>query len=144
MYYADLTPYRYLSMVSGDPNQLNVGWLGKGNPYSQGEVSEEFLDRLFEFCRAYLLTMGGNHKCELCEHPSNGIRVRRGEKETWLGDAEIRVVGKGKVYAAPTLIFHYVTAHKYRPPDEFIQAVLEGPRPGSPEYEAIVTKYTKR
>jgi hypothetical protein len=143
MYYTDLTPYRYLPMIPRDPNQLNVGWLGRGHPYSQGEVSEEFLDRLFEFCRAHLFKMGGNHGCELCVHPSDGMRVQRGDKETWLGDAEIRVVGKGKVYAAPTLIFHYVTAHKYRPPDEFIQAVLEGPLPGSPEYEAIVEKYTK-
>ena len=30
----------------------------------------------------------------------------------------------GRVYAAPTLIWHYVTEHGYRPPDEFIDAVL--------------------
>jgi len=41
------------------------------------------------------------------------------------------------VYAAPDLIYHYVVEHHYCPPDEFIQAVLEGPLPGSLEYEAL-------
>jgi hypothetical protein len=36
----------------------------------------------------------------------------------------MRVAGSGKVYAAPTLVHHYVVAHDYRPPDEFIAAVL--------------------
>jgi CheY-like chemotaxis protein len=36
----------------------------------------------------------------------------------------MRVAGNGKVYAAPWLVHHYVVAHNYRPPDEFIAAVL--------------------
>jgi hypothetical protein len=28
------------------------------------------------------------------------------------------------VFAAPSLVYHYVAAHDYRPPDEFIAAVL--------------------
>ena len=59
MYYPDLTSYRYLPMVPRDPNQLNVGWLGKEHSYPQGETSEEFIDRLFEFCQAHLLQMMG-------------------------------------------------------------------------------------
>jgi hypothetical protein len=47
------------------------------------------------------------------------------------GSAEIRVVGVGRVYAAPDLIGHYVEAHGYCPPEEFIAAVLGGPEPGS-------------
>ncbi len=43
----------------------------------------------------------------------------------------------GTVYAAPDLIYHYVVAHHYRPPDEFIQAVMETPLPGSQEYEVL-------
>ena len=45
-----------------------------------------------------------------------------------LGSAEIRVLGGGgKVYAAPNLIYHYVAKHKYRPPEEFIEAVMRVP-----------------
>jgi hypothetical protein len=36
----------------------------------------------------------------------------------------MRVAGESTVYAAPVLIHHYVVAHDYRPPDEFIAAVL--------------------
>jgi hypothetical protein len=42
-----------------------------------------------------------------------------------LGSAEIRVPGSGgRIYAAPDLIYHYVEAHGYRPPDEFVEAVM--------------------
>jgi hypothetical protein len=41
-----------------------------------------------------------------------------------LGSAEVRVVGAGVTHAAPDLIYHYVVRHEYRPPEEFIRAVL--------------------
>ncbi len=31
----------------------------------------------------------------------------------------------GKVYAAPTLIYHYMKNHNYRPPNEFLEALDE-------------------
>jgi hypothetical protein len=61
-------------------------------------------------------------------HPDTGERMR-------LGYAQIRVFGKrGKVYAAPNMIYHYVTVHHYKPPAEFIQALKYGPCPPDPEY----------
>ena len=53
-----------------------------------------------------------------------------------IGNGEIRVRGEGLVYAAPALIYHYVVDHNYRPPDEFIAAVLDGD-PTSPEHRAL-------
>src|SRR6267378_4456553 len=38
------------------------------------------------------------------------------------------------VYAAPTLIYHYVRTHHYKPPDEFLRALRKGPRPPDREY----------
>ena len=53
------------------------------------------------------------------------MKVFRQGQENSLGSAEIRVKGKdGKVYAAPTLIYHYVAAHDYDPPKEFVEALL--------------------
>ena len=53
-----------------------------------------------------------------------------------LGNAEIIVFGqRGKIYVAPNMIYHYVTAHHYKPPDEFVQALRDGPCP--PEHEYI-------
>jgi hypothetical protein len=40
------------------------------------------------------------------------------------GSYEMRVAGACEVYAAPSLVHHYVVAHGYRPPDEFIAAVM--------------------
>jgi hypothetical protein len=41
-----------------------------------------------------------------------------------VGDAEVRVIATdGTLLVAPTLVLHYVTAHRYRPPDEFVEAV---------------------
>lgn len=41
-----------------------------------------------------------------------------------LGSADIQVEGEGDVYRAPALMLHYVTAHDYLPPEEFVDAVL--------------------
>jgi hypothetical protein len=55
------------------------------------------------------------------------VTVGEGEKRerVLLGNAEIMVPGlRGVYYMAPTLIYHYVQAHQYQPPDEFVESVL--------------------
>jgi hypothetical protein len=67
---------------------------------------------------------------------SHGLHPDTGER-TSLGQAEIYVFGEeGRVYVAPTLIFHYVTVHHYKPPIEFVQALKKGPAPPGREYVA--------
>jgi hypothetical protein len=40
-----------------------------------------------------------------------------------LGDAEIHVQdAKGRTFIAPDLLYHYILAHGYCPPREFIEA----------------------
>ena len=52
-----------------------------------------------------------------------------------LGTSEVRVFGEdGNIFAAPTLIYHYMKDHHYRPPDQFIMAVLDGPTPPDSAY----------
>jgi len=61
--------------------------------------------------------------------------AERNGKRLLLGSAEIRAFSETKeVYAAPNLIYHYVSVHKYRPPECFLEAVRTGPRPPSAEY----------
>lgn len=44
-------------------------------------------------------------------------------REITLGNGEIRVAGKGSVvYAAPTLICHYIGGHAYQPPAQFLES----------------------
>ncbi len=134
MYYPDLTSYEYIpDSNTTSLHLLNVGWLDAIHPFPKGETTTIFQERLFEFCLHPVFKTRGVHVCELCGFFG---MAKRGNKEAWLGSAEIRVIGKeGRVYVAPTLVYHYVVDHGYCPPEEFLQAVLESPLPNSPEYE---------
>ena len=135
MYYADLTPYRHYEEFSNyelyasvygeiSPNTLNVGWLDAAHPFPRWNPPDEFLDRLFELCLEPVRQTRGFHSCQFCWKTGFGLPVARNGRENTLGSAEISVLGReGKVYAAPNLIYHYVAKHKYRPPEEFIEAV---------------------
>ncbi|WP_375431714.1 hypothetical protein [uncultured Friedmanniella sp.] len=38
--------------------------------------------------------------------------------------SEIHLQGlDGRLYSAPTLVVHYIQAHQYLPPDEFLEAL---------------------
>ena len=102
----------------------------------------------------------GIHQCDLCVSPTT-VSVSRGGVERTLGSAEIRVFSKTEarsslsqqlkgtesglvflrnsrvpvnVYAAPDLVYHYVRVHHYKPPDEFLDALRDGPRPNAEDY----------
>jgi hypothetical protein len=70
------------------------------------------------------------------------VLARRHGQERIIGSAEIRVFGpNGAIYAAPTLIYHYVAEHHYKPPAEFVHAALTSPRPPSDEYRALLERH---
>lgn len=125
MYYPDLTPYHFLA-GHRPPNTLNIGWLDIHHPFPTNKASEELLDALFERCLNPDVQTRGFHKCEFCDDQQfGGLKVCRHGREIWLGSAEITVEGAdGKIYAAPSLIYHYVAAHDYGPPKEFVEALL--------------------
>jgi hypothetical protein len=141
MYFPDLSSHRDCSLYP-ELGTLAVGWLDKRHAYNQGETSEEFRKRLFHFCRHSLLRTRGFHVCEFCQpKPRCAAYAKLDGQELGMGSAEIRVVHNGKVYAAPNLIYHYVVEHNYKPPDEFIEAVLHGLSPESAEYAELRYKY---
>jgi len=127
MFFADLTPYEY-GYEMPRINVLNVGWLGRGHEFPVGVVSEAFAEALRRLIKSPENLYRGYHSCQFCPEPpivvgSNGLRVRAPPGETE-GNGEIRVAGaNGILYVAPVLIAHYVKVHKYRPPQEFIDAV---------------------
>lgn len=135
MHIPDLSRYRF----PNEPSCLTIGWLDGTHPFPQGNVPSLFVERLWAFCKKPVHGMLGTHECELCPPIAIGQIIepdRFGDERLYLGSAELRVFGKeNKVYAAPNLIYHYVTRHGYCPPDEFIQAVLECPPPDTPTYQ---------
>jgi hypothetical protein len=121
-YYADLSEYVY-SKENLQPNTLNIGWLDNEHTYFMGEVSEDFVDQLFQICSSPMSKSRGWHPCPFCkEYP---VKVQRNGNILALGAAEIKVTGKCFTYISPDLIYHYVVAHKYCPPKEFVNAVLK-------------------
>ena len=124
-YYADLTPYNYFAYTE---KELNVGWLSKDHDFTIGEIPEGFLEKLKVYAEREhrMHQTRGWHDCHFCE-------------ENHHGSNELRVVGSdGMVYASPALIIHYVEAHKYLPPQQFIDAVMNGPIPGSDKYKEAI------
>jgi hypothetical protein len=84
------------------------------HPFTIGIAPEGFLDVLK--ARVAGASIGspflGVHQCELCNDP-------------WaVGSDNIMFVRKGLRYIAPELIVHYVEAHCYLPPPDFVAAVL--------------------
>jgi hypothetical protein len=122
------------------PGTKAVGWLARGHPFPTATPDEEILDLLWLYCSVSVARARGGHDCEFCPSGSAYEAERRGQ-QLLLSTAEIRVLSpKGEIYAAPTLIYHYVAVHHYKPPDEFLQALREGPRPPSREYFDALTK----
>jgi len=114
----DLSPY-------GDsPRRLNVGWLETGHPFPPGEVPDKFAERLFQICLRSRKTRG-SHPCPFCPQSQKAKTYLHRGKNISFGSGEIAIKGKHwKSYVAPDLVYHYIVEHHYRPPDEFIEAVL--------------------
>jgi len=142
-YFQDLTLYSYLgSDQDAAIATLNVGWLDSSMPHEQGITLDEFKEKLLFFCCPEFVVHQccGYHQCQFCDNPPFSVQAHSGDKEIWLGNGEIRAIGKTAIYAAPTLIYHYVVVHNYQPPAEFVEAVLNGPQPGSNTHRALIDK----
>ena len=124
-YFADLSLYRFHTFQQQlDTKLLNVGWLDSGAPFNKGRVDQEIVERLLGLCRNPVNLCRGYHSCQYCERHPGILTMQLNGQNVALGNGEIRVSGKdGVVYAAPTLICHYIQEHGYRPPDEFLFAV---------------------
>ncbi|GGN36190.1 hypothetical protein FHR83_006321 [Actinoplanes campanulatus] len=131
-YFDDLSPYAYKPRARDwGRTVLSVGWLDAAHEYRTGPTSDDFRSALLRRCTKDKYRIGqtrGFHQCNLppCDKREfwPPILVATTEGEILLGSAEIRVEAKnGVVFAAPTLIYHYVIEHGYQPPDDFIEAI---------------------
>src|ERR1041385_8918419 len=136
----DLSNYTYANSAFARPETKAVGWLALGHDFPRMAPEEEVLDLLWQYCSISVALMRGGHDCEFCPSGSARRAERNGE-ERLLGVAEIRVFSDdGRVYAPPTLIYHYVAGHHYKPPDVFLEALRTGPRAPSQDYFEILAR----
>lgn len=140
MYFKDLTKYEYTTKE----DSLNIGWLEKGHLFDEGDVPKEFVEKLWKYLRYPVCVCRGFHVCDFCENQKTEVPIVKFKgKRREVGYYEIRVWGKaGSVYAAPSLIFHYIVQHGYKPPQEFIDAVMESEEADSDEYYQKVLEYS--
>jgi predicted enzyme related to lactoylglutathione lyase len=149
-YFADLSPYKSKAFPLLPPfNEVSmVGWLQDGHEFPTGDVDADTiakLNLLLESPRTHILHSKGFHECDLCTIEQRVYPAYK-ERQIALGSAELWVPApNGMIYAAPTLIVHYIEDHGYRPPDEFIEAVkafdLNSDWDGNTVVEALVEKY---
>ena len=125
MYFEDLSPYTYCRSDFEREDALNVGWLETGRPYAKGSVPKKAISVLKKLVRRPVKDeLWGFHACDLCQ-TKPAVLTRLWPKRRHLGTGEIRVAGvNGIIYASPVLIVHYIKAHQYCPPQEYIDALL--------------------
>ena len=119
----DLTPYAYDNNNEGG-KAVNVGWLGRSYSierpdFTVGDVPPEalaYLERL-----PVMNQYRGWHTCEFCDGWLRDGKLIADR----IGNGDLRVPGlNGMVYVAPVMIRHYIREHHYRPPQEFIDAIM--------------------
>jgi hypothetical protein len=119
------------SLVAAGEHVRAVGWLQPNHPYTKGEVSAEFVDRLKEFIARsgkchdmfHFPGIGGLHCCEFCGQAHGG--------------GNLAVPCGNLLYIFPDMTVHYIEQHGYRPPEEFVAALLASPLPDTEEFQLL-------
>ena len=120
-----------VSMVAAGDHVRAIGWLHPEHPYTKGEVRPKFVARLKEFIARPSLSRddfcfpgcGGLHTCEFCGKAHGG-----GNFGLPCGDV---------LFFFPDMIVHYIVAHGYAPPAEFVAALLRSPFPDTEEFQVL-------
>ncbi len=127
MHFNDLSLYKYdLSKTLSDV--YNIGWLERDIKFQKGIVDNEILNKLAIIIRERMVhAMRGIHPCQFCEpyDPMKTFTISTPKGPTLLGMSEIWLPDycSSKIYAAPSLIHHYIDKHNYLPPIEFIKSI---------------------
>ncbi|KAF0863508.1 hypothetical protein [Pseudomonas sp. LD120] len=129
MYFKDLSDYSYY-LSGGLPSVKNVGWIDSRHYFERGDVPKAVVDKLHQLIAgsavfdAHVNKIRGIHPCNLCGE--RNIEVSVGSKKIYIGSSEIWVpyACADGYFASPTMIVHYIEVHGYKPPDEFIEALM--------------------
>ncbi|UYQ64536.1 HEAT repeat domain-containing protein [Streptomyces peucetius] len=113
MEFLDLSPYEYRKFPLP---MRSVGWLGRRFGVQGGgaqNVTVADMQRFKGASRRLGSVTLGTHECEFC--PAD---------LPFEGNGEYRYYCRsGEVYAAPSMILHYVDEHGYCPPREFLESL---------------------
>jgi hypothetical protein len=130
MEFPDLSPYSYYQ-PKPFRDVLNVGWLGRGQVFPVGNVPSEFVEKLKllmsdrRFAALAVNRIRSVHPCNVCgEREFSALGDAAGGIP--IGSAELWVPrSSGGFFAAPSMIIHYITDHRYLPPKLFVNSVVD-------------------
>ena len=120
--YADLSPCTYFST---EANLVAVGWLSDELEFETGASEPQFFEKLVALAESpwQPVMFMGFYECELCQY------------QPAVGTSNVFVPFNGCIYVAPELAVHYIAAHRYKPPQVFVDAVMNCPEMNSMEYK---------
>lgn len=125
MYFSDLGTK---TQIDDGGHVRAIGWLSADQSFAVGDVSGAFVSRLRLLCSQWeagapqlcWAVAAGRHTCEICgQFRSTG---------------NIGVPAGQLLFVAPEMVLHYVEAHRYQPPEEFVAAVIACHVPGTEDY----------
>lgn len=133
-YYQDFSHCEHLGLH--DAKLLAIGWLDLQQPYATGEVTAAFFESLMKLLVDpwQPAVVAGRHRCPFCRFSGGPAEVRYGGVIARMGTANLFIPYEDGVFAAPSLIAHYIDAHGYCPPVRFQAAVAQCPPMRSVEY----------
>ena len=107
-----------------------IGWLEHPHSFTRGDVPKALISRLKALVDQAPsdLRYRGIEECSFCL--AEGLPP---PGPIW-SQENILIPGDGVVYAAPGGVVHYIEAHSYLPPSEFVEAALRCAACGSDEY----------
>lgn len=142
-FYADLDPCDYFGAEHAARFKA-VGWLSEGREFRRAKADPRFVHKLVLLLAEPnpLEPSADPYFCEICAFsrgPSEfHLFQSPGMPSVPMGNRNLFLPGAGFLYIAPSLILHYIDAHQYAPPDEFIKAVLDCPPTRSQEYQKAI------
>jgi hypothetical protein len=147
-YAEDLEPYNVAGRLKLD-DAIAIGWLGAAHNFANGLPSPQFLQKLLRIMEArspycvHSHILRGIVPCKLCGETS--FPAVDPNRKRLVGSSTIWITRlAGGYYVSPSLIAHYISVHRYRPPNEFIDSVLEfdeaAPFEAEKAYKELVTR----
>ena len=124
------TPVRILNVgevnLPAEVELYAVGWIEEAG-FPTGAVPEECIEALIAAYPAKIIPDGtrGLHTCTLCNVLMPKVEWK-GKQVDVKGYGHYLVCYENSVYMAPALLLHYILDHHYRPPQIFIDAVMNG------------------
>ncbi len=116
------------SQIASGSHVRAIGWLSSAHRFPLETTVPGLVARLETFRAQWGHSVealswpvaGGPHTCEFCDRHRDS--------------ANFAVPAADFLYVCPGMIVHYVSAHEYAPPQEFIDAIFRSPDPASYDY----------